>query len=53
MSLMSPALAGGFFATNATRKPKRNSYRESEEGRNAFGFTVAGTVTDQAEILTT
>ena len=49
---VSPALAGGFFTTQPPGKPTRNSCRESKEEEEAFGFTVAGTLVEQAEIST-
>ena len=49
---VSPTLAGGFFTTQPPGKPMRNSYRESKEEEKAFGFTVAGTLMEQAEIST-
>ena len=47
-----PAFSDGFFTTQPTGKPTRNSYRESKEKEKAFGFTVAGTLMEQAEIST-
>ena len=52
MEPMSPSLAGIFFTTEPPRKSK-NSYRESKEGENPFGFIVAETLTEQAEISAT
>ena len=52
MEPMSPALVGVFFTTEPSGKSK-NSYRESREDEKPFVFTVAGTLTEQAEILAT
>ena len=52
MEPMSPSLAGIFFTTEPPGKSK-NSYRESKEGENPFGFIVAETLTEQAEISAT
>ena len=49
----SPALAGRFFTTGPPGKPKKNSYRETTEGERLLGSPVAGTLTEQDEILTT
>ena len=48
----SPALAGRFFITGPPGKPKKNSYRETTDGERLLSSPVAGTLTEQDEILT-